>query len=298
MKTEIKTTAVKHPAVLAVDDDDQSLNYLLRTMDGLDAELVACKSSQEALEHLSHTEFALAILDIGLPVIDGFTLATLIREQTINEDVPFLFLTGDLNNQARIAQGYQLGAVDFLEKFVQPDVLRAKIAVFVEIFRRRKLVLAQEREQQRLAQEHKEQAGYVQRLEAAIASYREMSTDGSVTRAVAGDHPLKERDPATFKELVQQYEGLLERYMQQLVVSVPKPLREMSQLVQIIGNQGGGPRDLLDIHLYALEVMVKRSNARRAEAYSVEGRLIALEMMGLLADYYRVGASSLPRREI
>lgn len=283
------------PVVLAIDDDEQSLHYIRRNVRDIDAELIECKNGAEALDQLGRTEFALAIIDIALPDIDGFKIAARMREKAINADLPFLFLTGNPNSLARVARGYELGAVDFLEKFINPDALRAKVLVFVEIFRRQKLLLQQEREQQRLIQEHKERAGYVRRLEELLARYREMSTHGSyvsTSRTNAIERPLRDRTPESFRQLSKEYESLLERYMEQLVVSVPKPVREMTQLAHVLGNHGGGPRDLLDIHLSALEAMVQRSSARRAEAYSVEGRLIALEMMGLLADFYRVGAGT------
>ncbi|NJO37214.1 MAG: hypothetical protein HC871_05830 [Rhizobiales bacterium] len=119
-----------------------------------------------------------------------------------------------------------------------------------------------------------------------------------MTRGISGSVTIRDGAPEVFRRLAEAYAGLMDGYLHQLIVEAPKPLREMKAIVQDLGRRGGGPRDLLDIHLAALEAAAAGVNAARTEAYSVEGRLLALEMMGLLVDYCRTGRGIMPDKEI
>jgi hypothetical protein len=89
---------------------------------------------------------------------------------------------------------------------------------------------------------------------------------------------------------VDGYVSLLHSYLNQLVQKTEKPRTEMERMVTLIGDLGGGPRDLLDVHVTALDDASKSARDERARALALEGRLLALEMMGYLVDYYRTGA--------
>ncbi|MGB9458930.1 MAG: ATP-binding protein [Bryobacteraceae bacterium] len=120
--------------ILLVDDTPENLVSLEATLGGLGEELVIARSGKEALRHLLNDDFAAVLLDVRMPEMDGFETAELIRSRPRTKHVPILFLTG-YRNEEHLFRGYHLGAVDFLFKPIVPEVLRSKVAVFVELSR-------------------------------------------------------------------------------------------------------------------------------------------------------------------
>ncbi|CAN5522613.1 hypothetical protein BH09VER1_BH09VER1_50410 [soil metagenome] len=128
---------------LLVDDLEEnllSLEALLRR-DGL--VLMKARSGPEALELLLKHEFALALLDVQMPGMDGFELAELMRGNERTGRVPIIFLTAGNADRQRRFRGYETGAVDFLHKPIEPDILRSKAEVFFELFRQRQQLARQ-----------------------------------------------------------------------------------------------------------------------------------------------------------
>lgn len=119
---------------MLVDDSPENLVSLEAALDGLGQELVSVRSGAEALRHLLVDDFAAILLDVKMPDMDGFQTAELIRARKRSRDIPILFLTGYKSDE-HLFRGYDLGAVDFLFKPIVPEVLRSKVAVFVELSR-------------------------------------------------------------------------------------------------------------------------------------------------------------------
>jgi diguanylate cyclase (GGDEF)-like protein len=128
--------------VLAVDDDPLGLAMIKAVLEPL-AEVVTAASGEEALELLTDDGFAAILLDVGLPGADGFETARLIKERPLTRRVPIIFLTGRLGED-EIRRGYAVGAVDYLLKPFEPEILQAKVSVFVDLaeLRREAVVLS------------------------------------------------------------------------------------------------------------------------------------------------------------
>src|ERR1041385_1354655 len=126
--------AERRVKILLVDDTPENLVSLEAALSGLDGELVLAGSGKEALRHLLHDDFGAILLDVRMPEMDGFETAELIRSRPRSRQTPILFLTG-YRNEEHLFRGYDLGAVDFLFKPIVPEVLRSKVAVFVELSR-------------------------------------------------------------------------------------------------------------------------------------------------------------------
>ena len=140
---ETRTPSVPEPAkILLVDDSKENLVSLGAALDGLGQELVYAHSGEEALRHLLVDDFAAILLDVKMPNMDGFETAELIRARKRSRDTPILFLTG-YKNDDHLFRGYDLGAVDFLFKPIVPEILRSKVAVFVELSRNTTLLRRQ-----------------------------------------------------------------------------------------------------------------------------------------------------------
>jgi PAS domain S-box-containing protein len=123
--------------LLLVDDEPKNLVALQAILESPEWELVAVASGSEALRHLLHDDFAVILLDVQMPVMDGFETASLIREREQTRNTPIIFLTAASRGDTFVARGYSVGAVDYILKPLDPDILRSKVAVFVELFRQR-----------------------------------------------------------------------------------------------------------------------------------------------------------------
>ena len=122
--------------ILMVDDSPTNLLALETILEGPDRNLVRATSGDEALRYLLNDEVAVILLDVYMPGIDGLETAALIRGREKSRDIPIIFLTADSTGNRHIAKGYSLGAVDYILKPVEPDILRSKVAVFVELFKK------------------------------------------------------------------------------------------------------------------------------------------------------------------
>jgi len=134
------------PRVLLVDDRPDNLLALRAVLEPLALELVEASSGEEALRHLLAGEFALIVLDVQMPVLDGFETARLIRGRERTRYVPIIFLTAISGEPEHYLRGYQSGAVDYVYKPFEPEILRAKVSVFVELWARGATIEAQRQE--------------------------------------------------------------------------------------------------------------------------------------------------------
>ncbi|GLX41201.1 hypothetical protein Sros01_72740 [Streptomyces roseochromogenus] len=123
------------PKILVVDDQPKNLLAMSAVLSTLDQELVAVSSGREALKALlDHDDFAVIIMDVQMPDMDGYETAAHIKRRTRTRDVPIIFLTAMGTDPEHSARGYAAGAVDYISKPFDPWVLRAKVAVFTSIY--------------------------------------------------------------------------------------------------------------------------------------------------------------------
>ncbi len=128
---------------LLVDDLEENLLALEGLLDREDVLLLKARSGEEALEILLKQDVALALLDVQMPGMDGFELAEFMRGNERTRHIPIIFLTAGTADARRRFRGYEAGAVDFIQKPIEADVLRSKVNVFFELFRQRQLLAAQ-----------------------------------------------------------------------------------------------------------------------------------------------------------
>src|SRR4051812_239723 len=169
---EPEPVADRRVKILLVDDTPDNLVSLEAALAGLGEDLVLASSGKEALRHLLNEDFAAILLDVRMPEIDGFETAELIRSRPRSRHTPILFLTG-YKNEEHLFRGYDLGAVDFLFKPIVPEVLRSKVAVFVELSRKAELL---EQQASALA----EQAATLHRAQQRFRSLLEAAPDAMV----------------------------------------------------------------------------------------------------------------------
>ncbi|MBY0547632.1 MAG: response regulator [Candidatus Obscuribacterales bacterium] len=122
--------------VLAVDDQPENLLALEAIFAHSDLRLVRASSGQEALRHLLDEDFAVILMDAQMPEMDGFETSKIIRSRKKTCDTPIILVTATHRDSFHAAAGYDIGAVDYIYKPLVPEVLRAKVSVFVELFRK------------------------------------------------------------------------------------------------------------------------------------------------------------------
>jgi PAS domain S-box-containing protein len=129
--------------ILMVDDHPANLVALDAILQPLGQELVQATSGEDALRKLLHHDFALILMDVQMPGLDGIQTAKMIKERPRNKHVPIIFLTAIHKDPRNIFRGYEEGAVDYLLKPFDPQILRAKVKVFVELWRMGEMVRQQ-----------------------------------------------------------------------------------------------------------------------------------------------------------
>jgi len=130
--------------ILMVDDHPPNLVALDAILDPLGQELIHASSGEETLRHLLESDFALILMDVQMPGLDGLATAKLIKDRPRNKHIPIIFLTAIQKDPAYIFRGYKEGAVDYLLKPFDPEILRAKVSVFVDLWRKTELLRRQQ----------------------------------------------------------------------------------------------------------------------------------------------------------
>jgi two-component system, sensor histidine kinase and response regulator len=199
--------------ILMVDDEPTNLLALEATLESLGQNLVRANSGTEALRQVLDKDFAVILLDIQMPGLNGIETATAIRERERSRHIPIIFLTGMDKTQETMFQGYSAGAVDYLVKPIQTDVLLAKVGVFIE--------LAQAR--QRLHQEIEE------RTKTAV----EISL---LNQALADKNRELELRSAELQDTIQE----LERYSYSISHDMRAPLRAMKGYSDVLLEEAAG----------------------------------------------------------
>jgi|SRR5579863_3911331 len=124
------------PKLLIVDDQETNLDALEAMLESSDCTIIRAHSADEALLSLLQHDFAAIVLDIKMPGMGGIELATLIKQRKRSQHIPILFLTAFMVEQPDILRGYGAGAVDYLSKPIDAQILRSKIGVFIDLFRK------------------------------------------------------------------------------------------------------------------------------------------------------------------
>lgn len=138
--------------ILVVDDVPEKLLAIEVILEELGQNIVTATSGREALRQLLRDDFAVILLDVNMPGMDGFETAALIRQRAKSEHTPIIFVTS-FHDETHASAGYSLGAVDYILAPVVPEVLRAKVAVFVDLYRKTEQVKQQAEDRVALAQE-------------------------------------------------------------------------------------------------------------------------------------------------
>jgi signal transduction histidine kinase/DNA-binding response OmpR family regulator len=169
--------------ILLVDDKPANILALEAVLGLTEYKLVVARNGRDAVEALKHRDFAVVLLDLHLPDMDGFETASQIKQITRQgRAVPIIFLTAIDNQRSRILRAYAEGAVDFIQKPIEPEILCAKVAVFAELFRTRERLVA---EQVRAGEDRLRLALEAGRRQLAETDLRRLAAEKAMLEATA-----------------------------------------------------------------------------------------------------------------
>jgi CheY-like chemotaxis protein len=214
--------------ILLVDDRRENLVALEAILSSLNQTLVTVQSGEEALKALLVDEFAVILLDVVMPGMDGFETASHIKRRPKTRDVPIIFLTAASAEPDHAFRGYAAGAVDYISKPFDPWVLRAKVAVFVELYAKNR----QLREQAELLRSQLGTGAALERGPARKAISAPASPDASADAEAAGEAGTPGQDVAPDPQEAGTGEG-----PQPLLLELSSRLAAVEDLVGVLGSQ-------------------------------------------------------------
>ncbi|HYO10132.1 MAG TPA: response regulator [Tepidisphaeraceae bacterium] len=173
--------------ILIVDDKPEKLLSLEAVLEELGQTIVRAYSGREALRALLNQEFAVILLDVNMPGMDGFETAALIRQRKTTEHVPIIFITA-FGDDTHSSLGYSLGAVDYIQTPVMPEVLKTKVAVFVDLARKNDQVRRQADSLRRRAVQLQKLAAASVAISAAVSIDRMLQIVAESARDIIGAH--------------------------------------------------------------------------------------------------------------
>ncbi len=174
-------------SILIVDDRPEKLLALEAVLEDLNQSIVRAYSRREALRHILNQDFAVILLDVNMPGMDGFETASLIRQRSNSRHTPIIFITA-FGDEMHASRGYSLGAVDYILAPVLPEVLRTKVAVFVELFVKTEQTQRQAETLRRRAAQLQKLAAASLAINSALSMDRMLRTITDTARDIVGAH--------------------------------------------------------------------------------------------------------------
>lgn len=169
---------MKKIAILIVDDRPENLLTLEALLSSPDLTIVQAQSGNEALSSTFDHEFALILMDVQMPDMDGYETAALLRGNTKTRHIPIIFVTASRKEEAHVFKGYGAGAVDYLFKPLNPDILNSKVRVFLSLYRQRILL---EEKTRKLDAQVEELERLKRQLEDSNAKLKQLSSSDGLT---------------------------------------------------------------------------------------------------------------------
>ncbi len=290
--------------ILLVDDQPANLLALEAMLQGLDQILVKAESGREALKWLLTHDFAVILLDVKMPDMDGFETAAMIRQRDKSRDTPILFLTAADKTHTEAVRGYAVGAVDYLVKPVVPEFVRSKVAVFVELAKKNDQLRRQAEQLRASEQAARELA------EARAELVRDLEHKNreleSFSYAVSHDlrAPLRRVESFSRALLETQGDGL-DQDGRRFLDRIQEASRQMSQLIDDVLYLSKVSRAELRQHEVDLSALVESILERLREAepdrvvetrvrpgviVAGDGRLLRIALTNLLENAWKFSA--------
>jgi signal transduction histidine kinase len=239
-----------------VDDTPANLRALEVLMTDLGANVITAASGDEALRLLLEREFALILLDVQMPGMDGYDTASLIRMRERTRHIPIIYITAFNRSEVNVSRGYELGAVDYLFKPIVPEILRTKVGVFLELHRKKEEVRRQE-----VLLRQVESRAHAQQLAEARAQYERSLLQQEIERERKVSEAREQRAQELARLVAEKEQAEAElsavaREREQLILALREADRRKDEFLAMLAHELRNP--LAPVR-HALEVFQLRA---------------------------------------
>jgi signal transduction histidine kinase len=229
--------------ILLVDDQPSRLLSYQAVLDELGENLISARSGEEALKRLMEAEFAVILLDVSMPGMDGFETAQLIHQHPRFENTPIIFVTGVHVDELDRLQGYRLGAIDYVQVPVIPDILRSKVAVLVELFRKRRALAGENASlvQTNLTLQTDRAREFEALSQTLAAANAELSIANARLEAEVSERRRTEQHILQLAEKLREADRRKDEFLATLAHELRNPLAPISSALALLNNEREGP---------------------------------------------------------
>ena len=305
-----RPTAPDRVNILLVDDQPANLLALEAMLQGLDQTLIKAQSGREALKRLLTHDFAVILLDVKMPDMDGFETAALIRQRDKSRDTPIIFLTAADKTHTEAVRGYAVGAVDYLVKPVLPEFVRSKVSVFVELAKKNEQ-LRRQTEQLRASEQA---ARELAEARAELVSDLEHKNRELESFSYAVSHDLRaplRRIEAFGRAVLESQADRLDGNGRRFMDRIQEASRQMLQLIDDVlylskVSRAEVRQQEIDLSGLVESILVRLREAEPGRAVEIrirpglvvagDGRLLRIALTNLLENAWKFTARQTPAR--
>lgn len=271
--------------ILLVDDREDKRLAMETIIAGPDRNVISVPSGREALRCLLSNDFAVILLDVNMPGIDGFETAHFIRQRKNSEHTPIIFVTGISDTETHMSRGYSLGAVDYILTPVLPEVLRTKVTVFVESFKKTEQL---KRQAERLRQAHEQLELRVEERTAEL---------GIANQALQAEVTERQR----VEEKIRKINGELEQRVLDRTAELALANEELEAFSYSVAHDLQAPLRNIESYAQMLEEDFPDAMPAEAQQYLSRIRVRSRHLAQLVSDLLnlsRLGKKGLNREEV
>ena len=293
-----KPTHTELPKILIVDDQLANIRVLERILENPGITFIQALSGKEALSAAIRHNFALILMDVQMPIMDGFETAEILMANSKTKSIPIIFITAYSREEKDIWKGYETGAVDYIFKPVEPAILKSKVRIFLEIYQKKDLELRYSKLKQannELLEVFNTQHEVEKLKQAELEEYEKNQTIRSFQHylSIAQSNDIVEvrNLPSLNKEIVAKlatgYKTLAYDYVKALRIREDRPSKQLIDFSHEIANKHIRAKDVIQIHLEVLKEYSELGLPLSEEKeFSNDARLLLVELLGNLLDIY------------
>jgi len=252
MKTNSNSDHIESVNILLIDDLKENLMALENLLNKPDYNLITANSGKKALKKLMEKNFALIIMDIQMPEMDGFELAKLIKGSEKTKDIPIICVSAFHTDEKDIALGFEIGALDYLNKPINPKLIQSKVALYVNLYKKTESIKRQ------------------------LYSYNKPEEPNKIKVFKPND--------SVAQDLIPEYRRLLVNYIRAIRLKEKTPSTLLKSIAKKMSDHKFMAKDIIHLHIQVLEEATKTFFPSDANSFSLDARLLLLEIMGTICD--------------